>query len=208
MTNFNKEQTIIMNITSKYGCMSMQQIYDLIPEHSHKSLQMLVTQLVKGRYLDIVDDQFVVINGYKDRFKRKASDMLWAIIRLTNGNVEEIMDSLNAAAPVEYLLTVHNTKTYKLLTPNESKLVLLQELIEENHKKALAKKKSQTTKYKVQFNFESYYALVVTSKEMMSILKEYNFPVPIYVIYLEYISPYKPQIKCLKKSPKNETECE
>lgn len=140
MTNFNKEQTIIMNITSKYGCMSMQQIYDLIPEHSHKSLQMLVTQLVKGRYLDIVDDQYVVINGYKDRYKRKAIDMLWAIIRLTNGNVEEIMDSLNAAAPVEYLLTVHNTKTYKLLTPNESKLVLLQELIEENHKKSSSQK--------------------------------------------------------------------
>ena len=143
MSNFNEEQTIIMNITSKYGCMSMQQIYDLIPQHSHKSLQMLVTQLVKGRYLEIVDDHYVVINGYKDRYKRKAIDMLWAIIRLTNGNVEEIMDSLNAAAPVEYLLTVHNTKTYKLLTPNESKLVLLQELIEENHKKAIAKKKSQ-----------------------------------------------------------------
>lgn len=49
--SFNKEQSTIISLVSKFRCVSMQQLYDLLPEHSHRGIQMLVAQPVKGRRL-------------------------------------------------------------------------------------------------------------------------------------------------------------
>lgn len=197
--SFNKEQTTIMSLVSKFGCVSMQQLYDLLPEHSHRGIQMLVTQLVKGRHLEVVNDMYLVMSGFKDRYKKKTIDMLWAIIRLTKGNLEEIQEVLNASAPADFIVTVDNKTTYKLMTVTESKLPVFAELLEDRHNASKKKNKGKEPKYK----FESYYVLVVTSKDVMRSLKEYDFPVPIMVVYMEYLNPYKPQIKCLKKMPNN-----
>ena len=84
MHNLNENQTAIISIISKFGCMSLQQVYDLLPSYSHKALQTFVTQLVKGHYIDIVDESYLVPYGKKANYSHKTIDSLWVIMRLAH----------------------------------------------------------------------------------------------------------------------------
>lgn len=193
MATLNNNQQLIMNIVSKYGCMSMQQVYDLFPSYSHRELQIMVTQMIKGKYLDRIEDMYLINYAGKDKFKKKTIDYLWAIIRLTHGNLEEIQDTLRAASPYEYMLTVRNTRTYKLLMPTVGKLGIINEILSqsvENAKKAPKKK----------YEFETFTVFVCTSKEVLAAIKEYNFPTQVIIVYLDYsVTPVKPTIMCWQK---------
>lgn len=193
----NKEQEIILSLTSRYGCVSMQQVYDLMPQHSHMDLQRLTTQLINNGFLDVVGDNILVLHGYKDRYKKKTIDMLWSIIRLSKGNIEEIMEVMVGIPPVDYMLTVNHKNSYKMIMATESSISYLSEQITKSHEKA----QKRASEHKHIYEFSSCYVLVATSKEVVSVIKEYDFPETIYVLYLEYINAQKPSIKLLKKSP-------
>lgn len=193
MANLNNDQQIIMNIVSKYGCMSMQQVYDLFPNRSHRELQIMVTQMLKGKYLERIENMYLINYAGKDKFKTKTIDYLWAIIRLTHGNLEEIQDTLRAVSPYEYMLTVKNIRTYKLLMPTVGKLGIVNEVLSQAVEKA---KKAPKKKYEL----ESFTVFVCTSKEVLAAIKEYDFPTQVNIVYLDYeTTPLKPTITCWQK---------
>lgn len=198
MHNLNENQTAIISIISKFGCMSLQQVYDLLPSYSHKALQTFVTQLVKGHYIDIVDESYLVPYGKKSNYSHKTIDSLWVIMRLAHNNINEIREVLRAASPCDFIFTSNNTTTYKILTGSVPKISLLHDLMEQNSKK----KKQKTATKNILYNFESFYVIIVTSKDIMQALKEYDFSAPVLIAYVKYkeCDKYKPDIKILKKS--------
>lgn len=194
----NKEQETIISIASRYGCISMQQVYDLMPQHTHTNLQMLTTQLINNEFLDVVGDDILVLHGCKDRYKKKTIDMLWAIIRLSKGNIEEIMDVMVGVPPVDYVLTVNHKNSYKMVMASESTISYLSEQVARSYEKKQIRNKEAHHLY----DFFSCFVLIATSEKVVSVIKEYDFPETIYVMYLDYYTTQKPVFKLLKKSPK------
>lgn len=189
MSQLNNEQTIIMKLLSTYGCVSLPQLYDLFPNVKRKFLQIFISQLIKDKYIEIFHDKYLVNYTESSRYSQQNIDMLWAIMRLTHNNLTEILDTIKAAKPCDYMLTVNNKTTFRLMTATISNLAAL---------KSMRSDKPSTKK---KFPSESYYAIVCPSKDMLQVLREYDFDVPVYILYLQYDGLSRPVVKKLCKKP-------
>lgn len=198
MAALNEKEQMVMSLVNKFGCISMDQVYAFFPTFEKKSIQLMVSQMVKKRYLSIVNNTNLVAYGKTTNYKRKNIDMLWAIMTVAKNNYEDVVECLHSQPPCDYALTVQGNQTFKFTMVSPTKIAEMVPAMEKSKKNEEKYKKGKL------FTFESYFVFVCTDAESVKYLKEIDFPSMVLVAFVDHPESGKPTVKVMKKMPKTD----
>lgn len=190
MTKLVKEQEQILKIVSKYGCISIDQLEQILSTCPKKMTEMMVTQLAKRQYLEIVNGMYIVCYGHKDSFNKNTIDAIWTMLKLTR-HPEDLCYVMQASNPVNYIFTAENKEMFEILTLNPTNVHFL----------SLLESKYQDRQAKSKHPLNSWYVFIVRNQETVKLIKEYDVSFPFIVAQLEdEVHTVRPNIRLLKKA--------
>lgn len=191
MGKLTKEQQKILNMISKFGCLHIEQAYQLLnPIQPHIST-MLINMLVKNEYIELVHDKYLVSRNAKE-VNHDTIACIWTMMKLVKSN-EEIFEAMKAVAPATIYFTRDNKESFEIIPLNETNLISIRNMQD----KILAKNK--------QFEdiADNWYVFVIDNKEIIGKIKKCELQFSFIVALHEGQNQAGiPSIRFMKSTPK------
>lgn len=184
----SNEQSEVLKIVEKYGCLDIAQVYILYDPLDRASIDFMVNMLVTYKMLSVIDGHVLVPYG-ETTFNSGALSCIWAMMKVSVNTRKEINESFPASEPTFSYMIVDNKDSYifSYVTKNETvKIRAIQEKIEKD---------------KANKHFNSIYIFVTTDETLKTVIKETDFGSTVYMALLTYNRETKiPTVKLLKKN--------
>ena len=192
MGKLTNEQQKILNIISKYGCLHMEQVYQLLNPTPPHIISVLINMLIKNEYVTLIQDKYLVVKNSSKGVNHDIIACIWTMMKLAKNN-EEVFESMKAVSPATIYFTRDNKESFEIIPLNETNLITIRNMQD----KILAKNK--------QFEeiADNWYVFVIDNKEIVGKIKKCELQFPFIVALHEGQDQIGvPSIRLMKSTPK------
>ncbi|MEE1256236.1 MAG: DUF5697 family protein [Lachnospiraceae bacterium] len=192
MGKLTNEQQKILNIISKYGCLHIEQAYQLLNPTPPHITSILINMLVKNEYIKLMQDKYLVAKNSSKGVNHDTIACIWTMIKLAKSN-EEIFESMKAVAPATIYFVRDNKESFEIIPLNETNLIAIR-----NMQDMILEKNKQFEEIA-----DNWYVFVIDNKEIVGKIKKCELRFPFIVALHEGKDQEGiPSIRFMKSIPK------
>lgn len=193
MKNYlSKEQSMLMDIVSRFGCVSLDQAYILMKPADKRITIQLINMLIKNNYISLVQNKYLTIKGSEDKLNRDVINCIWAMMALSKYDKKVVIDSMRAVKPAVLFFSMNDKETFEVIPLNNSKLI--------NIKATQDMYEAKMSKFSD--IVQNWYVFVIEDPQMLMKLKQYQLPFKFIVALIGEVKENGyPDVKFKKSVP-------